>query len=558
MNTPIREKIASLVLGALADAQASGDLPRAQVDNAAIERPNNLEHGDFSCSLPLKLARQMRMNPMSIAEKLAAGVPSDPAFQRVWTAMPGFINFTYSPSWLAEQVGRIVEAGMRYGSSEAAATGQVQVEFVSVNPTGPLHVGHARGAVLGSALSNILSAAGYDVQREYYVNDAGFQMELFYKSLYARYLQLHGQDAALPEGGYVGEYPKEVAAGIADEDGDSYLQMSSEDAAKAIGGRAIKEVVADIRADLDRLRVEYDLWFEESSLFESGRYDEAMQLIADAGYRDEREGAVWFTSSALGEDKDNVLVRSNGAHTYFASDIAYHYDKFKKRGFQRVINVWGADHQGHVNRMRAAVQALGVDPDRMELILYQMVTFKRGDELVRASKRAGDVISISELVDEVGVDACRYFFLSRAANTQMEFDLELAKKQSADNPVYYIQYGHARIAQVLALARERGIDHGTAQLSLLTHDAELALVRKMIELPELVEMMATSLEPHHLPHYAQELSTAFHRFYEECRVVSSVEGDEYLTKARLKLCQAARTVLANCLSLMSMSAPDHM
>jgi arginyl-tRNA synthetase len=383
-------------------------------------------------------------------------------------------------------------------------------------------------------------------------------MELFYRSLYARYLQLHGKDAPLPEGGYVGEYPKELAAGINDEDGDIYLQMSPEDAEGAIGGRALKKVVADIRADLDRLRVEYDLWFEESSLFESGRYDEAMRLIADAGYREERDGAVWFTSSALGEDKDNVLVRSNGAHTYFASDIAYHYDKFEKRGFQRVINVWGADHQGHVNRMRAAVQALGVDADRMELIVYQMVTFKRGDELVRASKRAGNVISISELVEEVGVDACRYFFLSRAANTQMEFDLELAKKQSADNPVYYIQYGHARIAQVLALARERGIDHSDAQVSLLTHDAELALVRKMIELPELVEMMARSLEPHHLPHYAQELSTAFHRFYEECRVVSSVEGDEELSKARLKLCEAAKTVLANCLSLMSMSAPDHM
>jgi arginyl-tRNA synthetase len=434
----------------------------------------------------------------------------------------------------------------------------VQVEFVSVNPTGPLHVGHARGAVFGSALANILAAAGYDVQREYYVNDAGSQMELFYQSLYARYLQLHGLEAPLPEGGYVGEYLVELAASIDKQDGEVYLQMSPADALRAIGSKGLDMVIASIRTDLDQLRVEYDNWFEESSLFESGRYDEAMKLISDGGYQDERDGAVWFTSTSLGEEKDNVLIRSNGTHTYFASDIAYHYDKFDKRGFQRVINVWGADHQGHVDRMRTAVRALGIDSDRLELILYQMVTFKRGDQLVRASKRTGNFISIAELVDEVGVDACRYFFLSRAANTQMEFDLELAKAQSADNPVYYIQYGYARIAQILALARDQEIDYSDAQLSLLTHDAELALIRKMIELPELVEMMARTLEPHHLPHYAQELSTAFHRFYEECRVVSSIEGDEEITRARLKLCEAVRTVLANCLSLMSMSAPSHM
>lgn len=558
MATPIRENIAAMVLRALGEAQASGELPQSKVDDPAIERPNNLEHGDFSCSLPLKLARQMSMDPMSIAEELAGRISPEGAIQRVWTARPGFLNFALSTSWLTEQVGQIVEAGPRFGGSEPRGEGRLQVEFVSVNPTGPLHVGHARGAVFGSELANILAAAGHDVQREYFVNDAGSQMELFYESLYARYLQLHGRDAPLPEGGYVGEYPIELAATINEQDGDVYLQMSPDAALQAIGARGLKEVVTSIRADLDLLRVEYDLWFEESSLFESGRYDEAMQIIADAGYQVERDGAVWFTASSLGEDKDNVLVRSNGAHTYFASDIAYHYDKFDKRGFQRVINVWGADHQGHVDRMRTAVRALGIDSDRMDLIIYQMVTFKRGDQLVRASKRSGNVISIKNLVDEVGVDACRYFFLSRAANTQMEFDLELAKKQSADNPVYYIQYGHARIAQILALGRDREIDHSDAQLSLLNHDAELELIRKMVELPELVEMMARSLEPHHLPHYAQELSTAFHRFYEECRVVSSIEGDEEITKARLKLCEAAKTVLANCLTLMSMSAPDHM
>ncbi len=558
MTTELRNSAIDIVLQGLREAQANGSLPDADVDDAGIERPNNPEHGDLSCTLPLKLARPMRMNPLAIAEKIAEHIPSGGVFERVWTARPGFINFAMGAGWHQEQVAAVIAQGNRYGHGEVGAGRRVQVEFVSVNPTGPLHVGHARGAVIGSALAKILDAAGYDVQREYYVNDAGTQIKMFHESLYARYLQLHGQDAPVPESGYQGEYISELASQITDADGDAYLAMQPSEAVNRIGAVGVERMIAALREDLNRLRVEYDRWFSEQSLFDSGRYAQAMKIIEDGGHIEERDGAVWFASSALGDDKDNVLVRSNGAHTYFASDIAYHHEKFDGRGFDRVVNIWGADHQGHVNRMKTAVRALGFDPDKMDLIIYQMVSFKRGDELVRASKRAGNIITIDELVDEVGVDACRFFFLSRAAETQMEFDLELAKRESSDNPVYYVQYAHARIAGILTKAKEQGIDHSTADLSLLTHEAELDLIRKMTVLPELVQMMAENLEPHHLPHYAQELASAFHWFYQQCRVVSNVEGEEELTRARLQLCSAAKIVLANCLDLMSMSAPEQM
>ncbi|MDP6662603.1 MAG: arginine--tRNA ligase [SAR202 cluster bacterium] len=558
MTTELRNDVTEIVLQGLRQAQVNGSLPEADVEDPGIERPNNPEHGDLSCTLPLKLARPMRMDPLAIADKIAEHIPSGGVFERVWTARPGFINFAMSDGWRQDQVAAVIAQGDRYGHGEVGAGRRVQVEFVSVNPTGPLHVGHARGAVIGSALAKILDAAGYDVQREYYVNDAGTQIELFHESLYARYLQLHGRDAPVPEGGYQGEYMSHLASEINVADGEAYLTMPPAEAVNRIGAVGVERMIDALRVNLDRLGVSYDLWFSEQSLFDSGRYDRVMKIIEDEGHIEERDGAVWFASSALGEDKDNVLVRSNGAHTYFASDIAYHHEKFEGRGFDRVVNIWGADHQGHVNRMKTAVRALGFDPDNLDLIIYQMVSFKRGDELVRASKRAGNIITIDELVDEVGVDACRFFFLSRAAETQMEFDLELAKRESSDNPVYYVQYAHARIAGILAKAEDQGIDHSNADLSLLTHEAELDLVRKMTVLPELVQMMAENLEPHHLPHYAQELAYAFHTFYQQCRVVSNVEGQEELTRARLQLCSAAKIVLANCLDLMSMSTPEQM
>ena len=558
MTASIRRHIADNVRAALDAAQASGQLPQAEVTDLSIERPRSAENGDYSCSLAMKLARPMRMNPRAIGEAIVAALPDSQIVGKVWVAGPGFVNFSFDDEWLQSQVDEVIEQGEEFGDTDIGRGERVQVEFVSVNPTGPVHVGHARGAVIGSALANALTAAGYDVQREYYVNDAGTQMELFYRTAYARYLQQCGRQADIPEDGYRGDYMNDLARAIRDNDGDKYLDMDEEQAVAAIGEVALETMVETIRRSLDGLGVDYDVWFRERGLYDEGGFQRVMSLVEERGYRAERDGAVWFTASQLGAENDAVLIRSNGAPTYFASDVAYHHNKFVERGFQRVVDIWGADHQGHVNRMKAAVSAMGVDPDRLTLMIYQMVTFKQGDELVRLSKRSGDIITVDDLVDQVGADACRYFFLSRAAETQMEFDLELAARQSADNPVYYVQYAHARIASIIAGATERDIEFDLADLALLTHEAELALIRKIIQLPELVEVMASNLEVHHLPHYAQELATAFHWFYQQCRVISTAEGDEELTKARLRLCLASKTALARCLSLMGMTAPDKM
>ena len=554
----IQDHIADLVRGALDRAQADGLLPPAAVSDLSVERPQNADHGDFACALPLKLARTMRMDPMAIADTMASLIPLERPLENVWPARPGFINFTLSPSWLADQVDPIRHAGESYGSVDIGAGQRVQVEFVSVNPTGPLHVGHARGAVFGSALANVLEAAGYDVQREYYFNDAGSQMDRFNQSLYARYLQQSGRDAQLPPDGYQGEYMVELAREIMQEQGDRYLSIPEDEAASRLGEVGLRRMIETARADMRDLRVVYDNWFSERSLYEGGQLERATKVLEDGGYLADRDGATWFKSTAFGDEEDKVFVRSSGAPTYFATDVAYHYNKFLERRFDRVINVLGADHQGHMRFMKAVPPALGVGPERLDLIIYQLVTLKRGDETVRLSKRTGDMITLRELLEEVGVDACRYFFLSRSPESQMEFDLEVAKEQSAENPVYYVQYAHARISGILRLARKRGIDHSDGDLSLLRHDAELALVRKMLELPELVETMARTLEPHHLPHYSTDLATAFHAFYERCRIVSSAPEDLDITRSRLKLVEAAQLVLARCLGLMAMEAPEEM
>ena len=558
------DDIAALVRGALTEAQRAGSLPSADVDEVPLERPQKPENGDFASSLPLKLARAMRMSPMKIAEAVAPLIPVGGALDRVWTAPPGFLNFALADGWLAEQVNAVRAAGPTYGNSDMGDGRRVQVEFVSVNPTGPLHVGHARGAVFGSALANVLEAAGYEVEREYYLNDAGTQMDLFNRSLLARYQQLQGADAELPPKGYQGEYMLDLARELMAESGEDYAEMPDEDAARDIGELGLRRMVESIRADMKRIRVRYDVWFSERSLFDGGQYDRAMAVLDEGGFLIDRDGARWFASTKLGDEDDKVLVRSNGAPGYFASDVAYHYEKFFERHFDRVIDVLGADHQGHVRSMKAVATALGIEADRLDLLVYQLVTIKRGLETVRASKRTGDMVTLREVVDEVGADACRFFFLSRSAESQMEFDLELAKKESNENPVYYVQYAHARISGILRLARERGVAYEDGDVSLLRHEAELGLIRKMLELPELVEAMAQKMEPHHLPHYAMELATALHGFYQlgkresEYRVVSSDPADLEGTKARLKLVDAARIVLARCLSLMLMDAPEEM
>ena len=547
------ETIQHIVTQALEAARQEGMLRLETIPEIQVERPGNSDHGDFATNLPLKLARATRINPLELAQSLAAHIATGDVIDRVEAAQPGFINFYLNESWLQQQVETVRQAGNQFGNTASGQGQKMMVEFVSVNPTGPVHVGHTRGAVLGSALANIMEAAGYDVTREYYVNDAGNQMQLFYRSVLAAYKKTLGHEAEMPEKGYEGEYIFDLAKEIADSEGTRFINQDDEQALKEIGDIGRERMVATIKEDLFEIGVEFDNWFSERTLFTGGEYATALGLLQDNDYLSERDGATWFNSTMLGDDKDNVVVRSNGDPTYFASDIAYHYNKFVKRGYDTVVDIWGADHQGHVPRMKSAVEALGIDRDRLTVLISQLVTLGE-----RMSKRKGNFVTLKELVDEVGVDACRFFFLARTPSTQMDFDLDLAKKESSENPVYYVQYAHARNASILSLAKERNIDWSEGDVSLLTHPAEMELIRAMLKLPELVDQMAKALEPHHLPHYATELANSFHNFYENCRVVSSNEGDDAMTAARLKLVESAQIVFHRALDLMGMSAPDRM
>jgi arginyl-tRNA synthetase len=559
MVTPlVRDRISQLVAQAIEQARQQNVVQLETTPQIVVERPTNRLHGDFATNLPLRLARATRIAPLQLAELLAERIPSSNEVERVEAAPPGFVNFYLQDRWVQQQVEQVLEAGAEYGRVDVGQGRRVMVEFVSVNPTGPVHVGHTRGAVLGSALASVMRAAGYQVTTEYYVNDAGSQMEAFYRSVLARYKEALGYPAEFPANGYQGDYVKDVAQEIIQAEGSRFLGMNEEHAVREIGDLAREKMVGVIREDLARIGVVFDNWFSERSLYQQQDYDAVMSLLREKGYLSQRENALWFTSSLLGDEKDNVVVRSTGEPTYFASDIAYHYNKFIQRRFDHVIDIWGADHQGHVPRMKAAVAALGIEPDSLTVLISQMVTLKRGTEVVRASKRAGEFVTLRELVDEVGVDACRYFFLGRSPSTQMEFDLELAKKESSENPVYYIQYAHARNVSILNLARSRDIDWSAGDVALLTDPNELNLIRTMIRLPELVEQMARNLEPHHLPHYAMELATAFHWFYENCRVVSANPEDNEITLARLKLVESAQIVFRRALELMGMSVPDRM
>jgi len=551
----LKQELARCLQQAVSEAQRKGALASAALPEVLIEHPQNPEHGDFASGLPLKLARAMKMSPMAIAEKVSEHIVPPPQIDRIWIAAPGFINFTLREDWLSTQVESVLAAGESYGDIELGKGNRVQVEFVSVNPTGPLHVGHGRGAVLGSTLANVLTVSGYAVEKEFYINDMGNQIDNFGHSLYARYCQCLGKEAAMPPDGYYGNYMIDLAKEIVQEQGDRFLLLPESEVASQLTEVGIARMLQRIKQDLELLNVDFDTWFSERSLYQGGQYDKAMELLQSGGYVAKKENATWFESSSQGEDKDNVLVRSDGSPTYFASDVAYHYNKFLERKFDRVIDIWGADHQGHVPRMKAVLKALGCDPEQLKVIIYQLVTLRRGQEIVKVSKRSGDIITLQEVIDEVGSDACRFLFLSRSADGQMDFDLELAKRQSADNPVYYVQYAHARIASILRFAKQRGMDCSQGDASLLTTEPELTLIRRLILLPEIVEQVAGTLEPHHLPYYAQELATVFHSFYKQCRVVSK---DEALTKARLKLVQATQIALAKVLRLMGMAAPEKM
>ncbi|NLG49579.1 MAG: arginine--tRNA ligase [Chloroflexi bacterium] len=553
----IENELQKAISQAIQAAQQQGELPAFDLPaEIPVEHPKQEEMGDFATPVSLQLARPAHMAPLKIAEIVASHLPTLPFVGSVEVARPGFINFRLSESWLTSQVEEILGAADSFGNVGIGHEQRVQVEYVSANPTGPLHVGSARNAVIGDVLASVLEAAGYDVQREYYVNDAGSRIRALYETLYARYAQALGIDEPVPEDGYQGPYMIELGTELARDYDRRFLDMFREDALQEIGAIGLRRIISQAQEDLAVLGLHYDHWFSEQSLYENSQYEKAMDILRRGGYIYEKEGAVWFRATDFGVSKDEVLVRSNGTPGYFASDIAYHYNKFIERGFDKVIDVWGADHQGHVPRMRAMMQALGLDPDRLTIILYQLVTLKRGGEVVRLSKRTGDIITLREVVDEVGADAVRYFLLSRSADSQMDFDLELAKQQSDENPVYYIQYAHARISSILRFAQN--IDYQSGDVSLLTSEPELGLIRRMLRLPETVVTAAINLAPHHLAYYAYDLASAFHGFYRDCRVVSSEPGEEAITKARLKLVAACQIVLARALGLMGMTAPTVM
>ncbi len=551
----IKDKIADCLKQAIIELQRTENCDVPTSINLAIEHPQNPAYGDFASGISMKLASILKSSPISIAEKLVKLMPACSEISRVDIAHPGFINFTLSDNWLVEQVDTILDCGQRYGDLDIGKGIAVQVEFVSVNPTGPLHVGHGRGAVLGSALANVLTAAGYSMNKEYYLNDTGTQIETFSRSLYTRYCECLGRNADMPLNGYFGDYVFDIAKQIIAENGDAFLSKSMEIAISEIGKIGITMVVNDIKQDLILIDVDFDNWFSEKSLYQSGEYDEIMAMLKKSGYIVNKDNATWFQTTFLGEDIDNVLIRSDGTPTYFASDIAYHYNKLVIHNFDTVIDIWGADHQGHVSRMKAAITAFGKDADKLKVVICQLVTLRRGKETIKLSKRSGDIITLRELIEEVGPDACRYFFLSRSVNSQMDFDITLAKEQSSSNPVYYVQYAHARICSIIRLAKQRGIVYSKGDISLLTTEAELTLIRQLILMPEIIEKIATTLEPQHLPHYIHELSTTFHSFYKQCRVISE---NVALSEARLKLVKATQIVIAKSLKLMGISAPERM
>jgi arginyl-tRNA synthetase len=565
----LRDDLAELVYKATRKAQRKGSLPKTDIPDVLIERPRRAEHGDYATSQPLKMiadinrtlkaADRPTLAPTEVGKRIVRRMDRVPFVGAVDVVAPGFINITLDGGWLAQQVDEVLAAGETFGNVELGHGARVQVEFGSANPSGPMHVGFGRNLVLGDTIANVLEAAGYHVQREYYVNDAGSQMQNFGHSLYVRYCELLGRDAGdIPEGGYHGDYIAAWAQRIADKEGDRLLDLPTEEAVTEMRELGLQIAMDEIRNDCERMNVHYDSWFSERSLYDGGVFDHIMSVLRQGGHLEMADDAVWFNARALGGDKNEVIIRSNGNPGYFASDIAYHYNKFVQREFEEVIDVWGADHQGHVPRMKAMMQALRLDPERLTLYVYQMVTLLESGEQVRLSKRAGTQVDLREVLDDIGPDAFRFLLLARAADSQMDLDLDLARQESDENPVYYVQYGHARIASILRFAEEQGHTDEGADIALLVHPSELALVRKMVELPEVVALAAENLAPHHLPHYAQELAAAFHGFYRDCRVVSSDPEDLEITKARLRLAKAAKLVLARTLALIGVSAPESM
>jgi len=591
----LKDHIQTLLSAALDRLREQGVVP-AEVDvPVQVERARDRRHGDFASNLAMRLAKPARRSPRELAEALVAALPPSEWVAQVAVAGPGFINFTLDPAAWPQVVSRILEAGEAFGHSSIGAGQRVQVEFVSANPTGPLHVGHGRGAAYGAAVADLLAAAGFQVHREYYVNDAGRQMNILAVSVWLRYLETCGEAVPFPSNGYRGAYVRDIAARLRVAEGERLCRPASEvfagvpadapegdkeahiDAlirrARELLGEAdyrrvfdlgLSLILEDIREDLEAFGVVYEEWFSERSLVASGAVEKAVARLRAAGHTYEKDGALWFRSSAFGDEKDRVLVfwrhRSNIRNllSYFAHDIAYHMDKME-RGFERVIDIWGADHHGYVPRVRAALEALGCDVSRFDVLLVQFAVLYRGGEKVQMSTRSGEFVTLRELREEVGADAARFFYVMRRCEQHLDFDLDLAKSQSADNPVYYIQYAHARVCSVFRQAREKGLawdrTRGEAALARLTEDHEQALLERLSRFPELVESAALAHEPHQIAHYLRELANDFHTYYNAHQFLVD---DADLRNARLCLIEATRQVIANGLALLGVSAPERM
>lgn len=526
-----------------------------------VEIPKDKEHGDFSTNTAMKLTKILRKNPRELAQNIVDSFDfSGTYIKKAEIAGPGFINFYLDDSWLYDGLLSAYKLKENYGKVNVGNGKKVMVEFVSANPTGPMHMGNARGGALGDGLAGVLEWAGFDVTREFYINDAGAQIEKFAKSLEARYIQLiKGEDAIeFPEDGYQGNDIKVHAKNFADINGDKYIDCDSDTRKNALVEYALPINIAKLKTDLEAYRIYYDVWFNESKIHKNGEVDETIKLLKESNLTYEKDGALWLKTTEFGSEKDEVLIRANGIPTYFAVDIAYHRNKFAVRGFDKVINIWGADHHGHVARMKGAMNAIGLDGDKLEVVIMQLVRLIKDGDVARMSKRTGEMITLSDLIDEIGTDAARFFFNLRQAGSHLEFDMDLAVQQNSDNPVFYVQYAHARISSILRNLSEEGVTITEADLEnvkLLCEPAEIDLITKINMFPQEITLCALAMEPSKLTRYVMDLAALFHSFYNSIRVQCD---DEKLMKARIILIEATKTVIKNVLDILKISAPEKM
>lgn len=547
------------IIDAMGRAMSAGELPLAPTPNFTIETPADRTNGDLASNVAMASARAFKKAPRAIAESITKYIELEGTnLDRFEIAGPGFINFFYGKQFYTSVIREIEEKGADYGKSDFGQGKRILVEFVSANPTGPMHIGNARGGALGDSLASVLSAAGYDVSREFYVNDAGNQIEKFATSLEIRYLQIYKDGIELPEDAYHGQDIIDHAKNFAEINGDKYVNAESSERRKALVDFALPKNIQGLENDLLKYRIKYDRWFRESTLHQNGAVKNIVELLKEKGHTYEQDGAIWFKATEFGADKDFVLVRSNGIPTYVVPDIAYHYDKLVTRGFDKAIDVLGADHHGYVPRLKAALTALGVDASRLDAVLMQMVRLVRNGETVKASKRSGKAITLVTLLEEVPIDAARFFFNLREPNSHFDFDLDLAIEQSSQNPVYYVQYAHARICNIVKGLAESGITQRACtdeELALLTAPEEIELINKLASLTGEIITSAKTYDPARVTHYVYETATLFHKFYNACRVKGE---NEPLMQARLALCVATKTVIENVLTMFKITAPESM